>query len=355
MIVATTFHQRETAPPLDQTIDLPLQAAPRARMAGYVQALGRGPGRARSLTREETRDAFALMLAGDADPHQIGALLLLLRYRGEAVPEMTGVVEAIRAHAGLDAGAAHGADLDWPSYGSGKTRGAPWFLLAALALAANGVRVVMHGSNEFSRGISVADALAALGLPAARDLAEARGHIAAANFAYLPLAAISPGADMLLNLRALLGLRTPVNTAGRLLDPLNALAAIDGVFHPPYIDLHLGVAAALARPRLLVIKGAGGEAERNPLKPLTAHVWDRRTGRGEIALSACAPGVDLAVTKSLGVGDFVALWRGESDDAGARATILGTMAAALLALDRAPEVEAAERLAREFWQNRHAL
>ena len=120
------------------------------RMTGYVQTLGRGPGRGRALTRDETRDAFAIMLAGDADPHQVGALLMLLRYRGEGVAEMTGVVEAIRADAGIDTASPVAVDLDWPSYGSGKTRGAPWFLLAARALARGGVAVVMHGSNEFS-------------------------------------------------------------------------------------------------------------------------------------------------------------------------------------------------------------
>lgn len=323
------------------------------RMTGYVQTLGRGPGRGRALTREETRDAFAIMLADDADPHQVGALLMLLRYRGEGVAEMTGVVEAIRHHAGIDAGPRIAVDLDWPSYGSGKTRGAPWFLLAALALSRSGVAVAMHGSNEFSRGIAVADALEALGLPIAADLAAARVQIARDHFAYLPLAAISPTADHLLNLRRILGLRSPVNTAGRLLNPLDARASIDGVFHPPYIDLHLGVAAALDRGRLLVIKGSGGEAERNPLKPLTAHLWDRAAGRSEIALPAVDPGLRLDETKRLSVGDLAALWRGEIVDAGAVATVVGSIAAALLAIGGVREIDDAAARAAAIWQNRH--
>ena len=65
--------------------------APAERMTAYVQTLGRGPGRGRALTRDECRDAFAIMLAGAADPHQVGALLMLLRYRGEGVAEGSGV------------------------------------------------------------------------------------------------------------------------------------------------------------------------------------------------------------------------------------------------------------------------
>src|SRR3712207_9326520 len=55
-------------------------------------------------------------------------------------------------------------DLDWPSYGAGRTRTAPWYLLAALALAEAGHRVLMHGSNEFTSGTPVPEALAMLGL-----------------------------------------------------------------------------------------------------------------------------------------------------------------------------------------------
>ena len=322
-------------------------------MAEFVRTLGRGPGRARALTREETREAFSIILDGGADPHQVGALLMLLRYRGEGIPEMAGLVEAIRAHAGLDPPASNDIALDWPSYGSGKTRGAPWFLLAALALAANGHKVLMHGSNEFSGGIPVEAALHALGRPIATSLAMARDHLSARNFAYLPLTAISPQADRLLALRRVLGLRSPVNTAGRLLNPFNARASVDGVFHPPYIDLHRGVAAALGRSRLAVIKGAGGEAERNPAKPVTAHIWDRTDGMSELTLPAISTAAPLEETRRLGLDTFDAVWQGNLCDEGAFATILGTLAFALLATKHAPDSDTAAELARDLGENRH--
>jgi anthranilate phosphoribosyltransferase len=54
-----------------------------ATFAPYVATLGRGPGRWRALTREEARSAFSMVLRGKADPHQVGAFLMLLRFRGE--------------------------------------------------------------------------------------------------------------------------------------------------------------------------------------------------------------------------------------------------------------------------------
>src|SRR4051794_21073810 len=122
--------------------------------AKFVSILGRGPGRSRALTRQEAREAFDMVLRHEADPHQVGAFLMLLRFRGEDAEEISGMVEAARDTISPPW---HGprVDLDWPSYGAGRTRGAPWFLLSALALAKAGASVLMHGSNEYSAGISV--------------------------------------------------------------------------------------------------------------------------------------------------------------------------------------------------------
>jgi anthranilate phosphoribosyltransferase len=315
--------------------------------AAFVRTLGRGPGRSRALTQAEAREALSLMLDGKADPHQVGAFLMLLRYRGESVEESAGLVEAARAAVGArppEDGSA--IDLDWPSYGAGRTRGAPWFLLSALALAQAGWRIVMHGSNEFSRGIGVGEALGELGLHQARDRADALRLVGETGFAYLPLAALSPALDGLLGLRRLLGLRSPINTVARLLDPFDARAGIDGVFHPPYIDLHLGVAERLGRPRLLVIKGGGGEAERNPAKPLAAHIYARNGGRSELALPT------LIETKTAPAAGLASLWHGRVDDPAATTTVQATIALALLAMKAAREPDEADARARDIWHAR---
>ncbi|MCQ4163036.1 glycosyl transferase family protein [Roseomonas sp. GC11] len=317
---------------------------PEHPFAPYVRTLGRGPGRSRALTREEAREALRMVLRGAAEPEQIGAFLMLLRYRGEAVEEIAGLVEAAREAVGagpLPPGHP-GVDLDWPSYGAGRTRGTPWFLLAALALARGGHRVLMHGTNAFTSGMPVIEALARLGLRPARGRAEALAQLAETGFAYLPLRAMSAELDRLVGLRALLGLRSPLNTVARLLNPADAPAGVDGVFHPPYIALHLGVARLLGRPRLLVVKGGGGEAERNPAKPAAAHLL---ADGGEDMLHFPA----LADTKP---GDIPLedIWHGTRHDPAAEATITGTLALALAARGMAPE--RCDAAARDLWEKR---
>nr|WP_294504311.1 glycosyl transferase family protein [uncultured Rhodopila sp.] len=315
--------------------------------APFVATLGRGPGRSRALTREEARTAFGMILRGDAEPHQVGAFLMLLRFRGEDAEEITGMVQAVRAHSGLGQPELN-VDLDWPSYGAGRTRGAPWFLLSALALARSGVRVLMHGSNDFSSGISVAEGMAAIGLQPASGMQSA---LQTSRFAYLPLQAMAPELDRLLEMRRLFGLRSPVNTAARLLNPADAPFGVDGVFHPPYIDVHLGVAERMGRPRLLVLKGGGGEAERVPLKPATASVWDRTAGRAELAL----PAID-GLTPHPAAADtpdsFAAVWRGETVPETPLATVRATVALALLAMGRAENPDHAMDQATAIWSQR---
>jgi anthranilate phosphoribosyltransferase len=333
-----------------------MTVTPATAFAAFVATLGRGPGRSRALTRDEARTAFGMVLRGEADPHQVGAFLMLLRFRGEDPEEITGMVQAARAHASR-AHASLGrsdlrADLDWPSYGAGRTRGAPWFLLSALALARSGVTVLMHGSNDFSAGIPVPDAMAALGLQPAADLQSAATTLRSDRFAYLPLHAMAPDLDRLLDMRHLFGLRSPVNTAVRLLNPADAPFGVDGVFHPPYIDVHLGVAERMARRRLLVLKGGGGEAERVPLKPATASLWDQQTGRQEIPLppvEGLRPHPPAADTTQA----YAAVWSGETTPETPLATIQSTIALALLAIGQAADPLQAMAHAGTIWAQRH--
>ncbi len=291
-----------------------------------------------------------MVLRHEADPRQVGAFLMLLRFRGEDAGEIAGMVEAARDSIGAP-WPGFSVDLDWPSYGAGRTRGAPWFLLSALALARAGATVLMHGSNEYSSGISVDLGLETLGLRSAADRDGADSGLRRDRFAYFPLPMLSPEMDELLRMRRLFGLRSPVNTVARLLNPGDAVSGVDGVFHPPYIAVHLGVAEILARQRLFVLKGGGGEAERIPLKPATGWLWDRVSGRSEIELTA-RRGLDPLMPDTDTVALFSSVWRGEVSPPTIVATVTATIALGLLALNWAATAETASNDAERIWRDR---
>lgn len=308
--------------------------------APFVRILGRGPGKSRSFTRAEARQALGMVLRGEATREQIGAMLMLLRYRGEAAEEMAGLVEAARAHAGLPWRLAAPVALDWPSYADGRTRGLPWYLLAALLLGQSGHPAVMHGPLAGPGRQSLVASLRLLGLSPCENAPAADAALARHGFAFLPLETLSPDLASLLALRGVLGLRSPLNTVGRLLNPSDAPGSLDGVFHPAYIALHLSAATQLGRD-IVVLKGGGGEAEWTGAKPLTV-----TSARGEQlwpALPESGRGESQTPT------DLVAIWHGTRHDPAAEAAVIATAAVALRAVGYSLDPLACLGKARRLW------
>ena len=323
-------------------------------LAAHVRTLGRGPGRSRHLTRAEAAEAMAEILSGQAAPEAVGALLMLMRFRSENADEIAGFVDALRASLGPWPGAAPA--LDWPSYAAGRSRGLPWFLLAARLVAGAGHPVLIHGSNATDGGPDpVRAALSAAGIAPAEGSEDAARLIADRGIAYLPLEVFAPVAARLLGLRAVLGLRSPLNTALRLVNPGGAATTVQGVFHPPYRALQVGAGALLGQRNQLVVKGAGGEFERAIAKTVTAE-----------GLFAGAPvtieaGALIDQTGRLAEGParsdteaLADLWSGAWVDDYATGIVTGTAALALSALTGAPDAETLNH-ARTLWANRKAL
>jgi len=319
--------------------------------APYLKIIGKGPNLSRPLTREEARDAMSLIIAGDVEPEQLGAFLLLLRYQGERVEELAGFIDAARASLDMDASAGE-VGLDWPSYAD-RHRQQPWFVLSALLLAANGVRVLMHGIEGETEGYApTRPVLRVLGIEPALNMTDALGSLQQRNFAYIGLENFLPRIEALFHLRPTLGLRTLVNTFARAINPAGAPSQMQGVVHPNYRELHQGVSVALEQPSAVVFKGGGGEVQRNPLKACRVF-WSRHGAIGEENWPALLTdssfdwrGEDLSPKRVLD------LWRGELREPAVEAAIIGTAAIGLCALGRAETPAIADDMATTLWQDR---
>lgn len=299
-------------------------------LSSHVQILGRGPGRSRSLTQDEASDAMRLMLRGDAAPEAVGALLMLLRMKGETAEEIAGFAHAAQgALPDLPK-----ADLDWPSYAAGRTRGAPWFLCAAKQVAHAGHRVLLHGWNGTDPKVRAG--LGDAGIRIATNPDQAAVLLDRDRIAYLPLEAFHPALFRLLTLRDVLGLRSCINTVCRMLNPAGANTSVQGVFHPSYRLLQADAAALLGWKALTVIKGGGGEFERHPAKAIVAFGL-----RGSCPWENSFPAL-LPDTRRLSepMGDTPCpRWAAQTPDAFECAVIAGTAAAAFdsLGAGSAPE------------------
>ena len=319
--------------------------------APYVAAVGRGPGRSRDLSEAEAAEAMGMILRGEVEPLQLGGFLIALRYKKETPEELAGFVRAGRA--GLDAAWRElDADLDWPSYAD-RHRQLPWFVLSALLLSRNGVRVAMHGIAGEAEGYApTRPALAMLGIAPSRTPAEAAAALDETGLAYIGLEDCAPGLEWLFSLRPLLGLRSPVNSAARELNPAGAPAQIQGVFHPTYREPHGVAAKLLGQPRAAVFKGVGGEAQRNPFKPCAVETVNEGARTTEDWPALIGDPAERWRDEDLDPARIPALWRGETDDPAPTAAVTGTAAIALKTLGRAGTMEEAQALADEMWAGR---
>jgi len=327
--------------------------------AKFVAILGRGKTKQRHLTLEESREAMGMILRNEVLPEQLGAFLMLLRLKEEAPEEIAGFTLAARAEMeGLQNGPQNWpqnlppVDIDWSSY-AGKRIQLPWYILSVLALVNAGYSVVMHGTEGHTPGrVYTRETLERLGFQAATSLNEAADQIRARRFAYVPLELISPPLQQMINLRPVFGLRSPVHSFSRMLNPFSAETMMLGIFHRGFMDIHAGAAQYMNQPRMAVFRGEGGEVERRPNKP--TQVWMTQ-GTAEPVVETWPALLDTPhqpADADMNIDILEQVWRGQIESGYGEAAIVGTIAVTLRTMGKAGSVEEAERLAQQIWAAR---
>lgn len=318
----------------------------------FVAILGRGKTKQRHLTLEESREAMEMILRDQAMPEQIGAFLMLLRLKEEAPEEIAGFVQGTRATMDIPTDLPK-VDIDWSSY-AGKRIQLPWNVLSVLALVNAGYTVLIHGTEGHTPGrLYTREVLEALGFPAASSLLEAARQIRDRSFAYVPLEVLSPKLRHLIDLRPILGLRSPVHSFSRMLNPFDATTMMQGIFHRGFMDIHAGAAQLLNQPRMAVFRGEGGEIERRPNKP--TQVW-MTVNSDEPVVETWPALLDQPhqpADEVMDIANLKKVWRGDMDDPYALTSIVGTIAVTLRAMGKAVSVAEAESLAQGVWDARN--
>ena len=315
--------------------------------AQFVRIVGKGKNGARSLTYDEAYQAFKMILDDEVLDVQLGAFLMLLRVKEESIDELAGFVQATRDTLNFKA---LDIDLDWSSY-AGKRKHYPWFLLAALTLAHHGYKIVMHGASGHTLNrVYTEQVLEYLGFPICQNQDEIEQQLQQRNFAYLPLEVISPVLSELIALRNVMGLRSPIHTLARLINPFNAKATLQAIFHPAYRSSHQQAAFKLGYQNSAVIKGEGGEFERNPdAKTLICGIKDGELYEYELPKltdnrSPVEEELDLAVFKSV--------WQGQQHHEYGEIAVIETMGIALYTMRVCESYPDAMLKAKELWSNR---
>ena len=310
-----------------------------------------------ALSREEARDAFNVMMSGEATPSQIGGLLMGLRVRGETVEEITGAVEImrdkmIRVEAPADA-------IDIVGTGGDASGSYNISTCAAFVAAGAGLKVAKHGNRALSSKSGAADVLVALGIriDVPPDMISRCIDEAGLGFMFAPahhssMKHVGPS-------RVELGTRTIFNLLGPLSNPAGVRRQVTGVFSHAWVEPLAMVLRNLGCEACWICHGEGGFDEIVP----SGTTWISELKNGSIKsfeLTPEAAGLTRSPTDALKGADAThnaeALRRVLEGEASAfRDAAVMTAGAALVVAGKAPAIRDAVTLARRAIDSGDAL
>ena len=217
------------------------------------------------LNLEQARQAFEIMMSGDATPAQVGGFLMALRVRGETVDELTAGAQALRARMVKVAAPADAID----TCGTGGDASGTFNVstAAALVVAACGVPVAKHGNRALSSKAGSADILAALGVNIDADPPRVERAIREAGIGFMMAPRHHGAMRHVAGARIELGTRTIFNLLGPLANPAGTRRQLLGVFARDWVEPLAHVLAQLGSERAWVAHGADGLDELTTTGP----------------------------------------------------------------------------------------
>jgi anthranilate phosphoribosyltransferase len=250
--------------------------------ANAIQAAVRKIAGGESLSADEARLAFELVMSGEGTAAQISALLVGLRVKGETESEVAGVVQAMRG-AMVRINATKPDDLvDTCGTGGGTVATFNISTAAALLAAGLGVRIAKHGNRSFTTQCGSADVLEALGvkIDVGVDVMERALKDAGIVFMFAPI--MHPAIRHVGPVRRELMIPTVMNVVGPLANPAMAGRQVIGVAEDRRVPLLAGAIRTLGTRHTMVVHGTGMD-EISPLAPThVVEILENRTNEWSI-------------------------------------------------------------------------
>jgi anthranilate phosphoribosyltransferase len=209
-----------------------------------------------SLSQSEAQAAFDRILSGEVTPAQLGAFLAALRVRGETVDEITGAVTALRAK--MLRVNVPGPAIDVVGTGGDGLGSYNVSTLAALIVAACGVKVAKHGNRAASSKSGASDVLGALGVKIGIPPEQVAACVAEAGIGFMMAQTHHAAMRHVAPVRVELGARTIFNLVGPLSNPAGVRRQLVGVFSPNWLEPLALVLRNLGSDRVWLVHGSDG-------------------------------------------------------------------------------------------------
>ena len=213
--------------------------------------------RRQDLTESEATSAMVEIMEGRATSAQIAGFLIALSMKGERPAEIVGLARTMRERA-VRLSASFDDVFDTCGTGGDNLHTFNVSSLAALTLAACGVRVAKHGNRSVSSSSGSADLFEALGVNVTAAPPVVEQCLAEVGIAFFFAPTFHPSMRHAGPTRRELGVRTAFNLLGPLTNPAGAKRQIVGVPGPEYTDLLARALGQLGSERAWVVHGADG-------------------------------------------------------------------------------------------------
>jgi anthranilate phosphoribosyltransferase len=218
------------------------------------------------LTSDEMHDVIGSVMAGEASPELVAALLAALHVRGETALEIAGAAQAMRDLVVELPPAPPGA-IDTAGTGGDHSGTFNVSTLAAIVAAGAGVAVAKHGNRAATSRCGSAEVLEALGVridippvAAARAVAEVGIGFLYARSCHPAMAAVAP-------VRAALPIPTIFNRLGPLTNPMFVTRQLLGVGRADMAPGAVQALQLLGSDRVWVVHSADGMDEISTAAP----------------------------------------------------------------------------------------
>ena len=211
----------------------------------------------RDLSRDAMREAMTAVMTGEATNAQIGALLVALRMKGEAIDEITGAAEVMRE---LVTPVALSGDDFIDLVGTGGD-GANLFNVSTAATfvaAAAGARVAKHGNRSVSSSSGSSDVLEAMGASLSLSPEQIGQCIETVGVGFMFAPAHHSAMKHAIGPRKELGMRTLFNVLGPLTNPASVTRQVLGVYDAVLCEPLAKALQQLGSAHALVLHGEDG-------------------------------------------------------------------------------------------------
>jgi anthranilate phosphoribosyltransferase len=255
-----------------------------------------------SLSSTEAGAAFDVVMAGDATPVQVAALLTALRVKGETPQEVAGATLALRR--AMRAVTLDGIEhvVDTCGTGGGRVGTLNVSTGAAFIVAGAGVPVAKHGNRSFTSRSGSADVLEALGVRVELAPHEVSRVLADAGIAFLFAPGFHPAMRHAAPVRRELAVTTIMNLLGPLANPAGVVRQVLGVAEHRRAPLLAEALRLLGTRHALVVHAEVGMDEVSPTGG--TRVWEvTDAGVREWRLDPCELGISGAGLEALAGGE----------------------------------------------------